>query len=151
GPDDMNEGVGMKVKRFHGATSREVLHAVREALGENAIILSNRNVASGVEVLAVAEDDMASIVGTPPAPAASTPTAEEIEVRSLLRGGERPFGKSHGERRVQHALPLRHVDAAGTPAAAEIISEEIKSMRGLIEKQLSSLAALPRTEAAPAA
>ena len=40
-----------------------------EALGEEAIILSNRNVSSGVEILAVAEDDMASIVGTPPAAA----------------------------------------------------------------------------------
>lgn len=140
----------MKVKRFHGATSREVLHAVREALGENAIILSNRNVASGVEVLAVAEDDMASIVGTPPA-AEPVSTAEAIEVRSLLRGGDQPFGKNKSERRVHHALPVQHVDVAAAPAAAEIISEEIKSMRGLIEKQLSSLAALPRPEAAPAA
>ncbi len=139
----------MKVKRFHGATSREVLQAVREALGENAIILSNRNVASGVEILAVAEDDMASIVGTPPA--AEPPSAAEgIEVRSLLRGGDQPFGKNKSERRVRHALPLQHVDVAAAPAVTEIISEEIKSMRGLIEQKLASLAASPRTDATPA-
>src|SRR5687768_13061969 len=97
-----DEGVGMKVKRFHGANSREVLKQVREALGEEAIILSNRNVSSGVEILAVAEDDMASIVGNAPPPVARTAPAADIEVRSLLRGGDNAFGRAKSERRVQH-------------------------------------------------
>jgi flagellar biosynthesis protein FlhF len=49
------------IKKFHAATTRDALRQVRDELGANAIILSNRQSASGVEIIAVADLDMAAI------------------------------------------------------------------------------------------
>lgn len=49
------------VKKFHAPTTREALRMVRDALGANAIILSNRQVEGGVEIIAVADLDMATL------------------------------------------------------------------------------------------
>src|SRR5688500_10334983 len=53
----------MKTHRFTGATSREVLHKVKQALGDDALILSNRAVNGGIEVVAVSsiETDDAAV------------------------------------------------------------------------------------------
>jgi flagellar biosynthesis protein FlhF len=45
-------------RKFIAATSREALHRVREALGDEAIILSNKQVPGGVEIIAVSEHEM---------------------------------------------------------------------------------------------
>lgn len=49
------------IKKFHALTTRDALRQVRDALGANAIILSNRQVAGGVEIIAVADMDMAAL------------------------------------------------------------------------------------------
>jgi flagellar biosynthesis protein FlhF len=49
------------IKKFHAANTRDALRLVRDALGANAIILSNRQVSGGVEIIAVADMDMASL------------------------------------------------------------------------------------------
>lgn len=46
----------MNIQRFHAATAREALAKARAAFGEGTLILSNRPVANGVEVVATAED-----------------------------------------------------------------------------------------------
>ena len=51
----------MNVKKFTAATSREALRRVREALGPDAVILSNRATDSGVEILALASEDISSL------------------------------------------------------------------------------------------
>ncbi|MBQ5948561.1 flagellar biosynthesis protein FlhF [Massilia sp. ST3] len=51
----------MKVKKFTAATSRDALRKVREALGPDAVILSNRPVDGVVEILALDNDDVASL------------------------------------------------------------------------------------------
>ncbi|HSV51900.1 MAG TPA: flagellar biosynthesis protein FlhF [Burkholderiaceae bacterium] len=54
----------MNIKRFHAATSREALAKARMTFGEGTLILSNRPTATGVEVVATAEDMLSSIVPT---------------------------------------------------------------------------------------
>jgi len=49
------------IKKFHAQTTRDALRQVRDALGASAIILSNRQVAGGVEIIAVADMDMAAL------------------------------------------------------------------------------------------
>ncbi|WP_036169508.1 flagellar biosynthesis protein FlhF [Massilia sp. 9096] len=51
----------MNVKKFTAPTSREALRKVREALGPDAVILSNRPVDGVVEILALDNDDVASL------------------------------------------------------------------------------------------
>lgn len=55
----------MNVRKFIAVTAREALRKVKETLGPDAIILSNRGVPGGVEIMAVAARDMAMIVPTP--------------------------------------------------------------------------------------
>ncbi|AVR98175.1 flagellar biosynthesis protein FlhF [Pseudoduganella armeniaca] len=59
----------MNVKKFTAPTSREALRKVREALGPDAVILSNRPMDGVVEILALANDDAASLAQ----PAADAP------------------------------------------------------------------------------
>ena len=52
----------MNVRKFVAANAREALRLLKETLGPDAIILSNRSVVGGVEIMAVAARDMAMIV-----------------------------------------------------------------------------------------
>jgi len=47
----------MNIKRFLASDTRKALNMVREELGEEAIIISNRSVANGVEILAAEDFD----------------------------------------------------------------------------------------------
>ena len=51
----------MNVKRFTARTSREALRLVREALGNDAVVLSTKPTAGGVEVLAMAPEAMQEV------------------------------------------------------------------------------------------
>ena len=51
----------MNVRKFSAPTSREALRMVRDGLGADAVILSNRSVNGNVEILALASADMASL------------------------------------------------------------------------------------------
>ncbi len=79
----------MNVKRFTARTSRDALNLVKQALGEDAVVLSTKPSPEGVEVLAMAPDSMAHIeriaASAPPAarPAAraAAPAAAAAEVQ----------------------------------------------------------------------
>lgn len=52
----------MNIRKFIGATSREAFRLVREALGPDAVVLSNRVTEDGsIEIVAVADGDLAKI------------------------------------------------------------------------------------------
>ena len=63
----------MNVKRFTARSSREALAMVRQALGEDAVVLSTKPSGDGVEVLAMAPESMQQIerMATDGAPAAA--------------------------------------------------------------------------------
>jgi flagellar biosynthesis protein FlhF len=56
----------MKLKKFFGLTSRSVLEQVRSELGADAVIMSNRPNADGIEITAMASDAMDTILGEMP-------------------------------------------------------------------------------------
>lgn len=66
----------MKIHRFNGATAREALGLVREALGPDAMIMSNRNVDDGVEILACSEQELFSVIDGVPETTAEPKLAE---------------------------------------------------------------------------
>ncbi|QQC63044.1 flagellar biosynthesis protein FlhF [Paraburkholderia ginsengisoli] len=52
----------MNIRKFVGANSRDALRLVREALGPDAVVLSNRTLGDGsVEIVALADSDLAAI------------------------------------------------------------------------------------------
>ena len=64
----------MNVKRFFGRTNKEALARLRAELGPDAVVLKNRAVEGGVEILAMADHD--SVPDPLPAPA-PVPTAHD--------------------------------------------------------------------------
>ena len=73
----MNNDVRTTARKFVAATSREALRLVREALGAEAIVLTNRASADGVEIVAMAEGDVnaavAQVASPVPAPVMAAP------------------------------------------------------------------------------
>jgi len=51
----------MNIQRFTAATSREALAKARMAFGDGTLILSNRPIENGVEVVATGEDSLAAL------------------------------------------------------------------------------------------
>lgn len=106
----------MKVKKFTAATSRDALRKVREALGPDAVILSNRPVDGQVEILALDNDDVASLA----APAADSEMAQPApQLQHLDTPAPAPFLS----RRLQDAAPVAApaapaFTAPAAPAAA---------------------------------
>lgn len=87
----------MNVRKFIAANAREALRKVKETLGNDAIILSNRGIPGGVEIMAVAARDMAMIVPTQvaeshqpasrtitPSASATTGSAENVQDYRVL-------------------------------------------------------------------
>jgi flagellar biosynthesis protein FlhF len=87
----------MNVKRFTARTSRDALKLVKAALGGDAVVLSTRPCADGVEVLAMAPDSVGHLEHfaspEPARPRAETPAAAERAAARPARptppGGER--------------------------------------------------------------
>lgn len=128
----------MNVRKFYASTTREALKQVRDALGVDAIILSNRQVVGGIEIMAVADRDVDSLaaagVPPPPRPAKVFPPPE-------------PF-RNPSERRKPASDPApvsTPASAAGqeaplTDGVIKDIIKEIKFLRGMVEGQLAGFA-----------
>lgn len=70
----------MVVKKFYGSTTRDALRQVRDELGPDALILSNRQVAGGgFEIMAVAEADVAVLTSIPASSNTPKPTARATQ------------------------------------------------------------------------
>jgi flagellar biosynthesis protein FlhF len=107
--------VSTKASKIVAPSSREALRLMREKLGPDAIILSNRVTAAGVEIVAITEE-AASQASVSAAPAA-------LPVTAPLMGS---------------TATSQSVESARPPAADSVLSE-IHSMRGMIEEQLAGL------------
>jgi flagellar biosynthesis protein FlhF len=108
------------MKRYLAADMRSALRAIREEQGPDAVILSSRAVASGVEVCAAVDLELAQD-GSQLAHAAAAqhtapaPADDESALQSVLEG----------------------VATQGTDRS---VGEELRSLRGLLEQQLAALA-----------
>jgi flagellar biosynthesis protein FlhF len=153
----------MRVRKFIGSNSRACLREVRGALGADAVILSTRDVAGGVEILAVAERDMAAIVAPSPEQPTAPPTIRPWQPEGLTKNNAatatRPtpppaaapitqfpevVPNDSVATEIQSIKQMLERQLAGlakqadTPAGGELAAE-IKSMRGLLEQQLAVL------------
>ena len=138
----------MNVKKFTAATSREALRKVRDALGPDAVILSNRPVDGVVEILALASDDVASVASpahetemAQPRPSLTLPP-ESYANRRAPAGAPVPeqFDMSMMATQMSSMMQQALAQAKDT-AAAEMsgMMSEIRAMRGLMETQLAEI------------
>jgi flagellar biosynthesis protein FlhF len=77
----------MNVKRFTARTSRDALALVRQAFGDDAVVMSTRPCADGVEVVAMAGDSVQQLekVGAPPV-MAEPRGLDRLVARAAARG-----------------------------------------------------------------
>jgi flagellar biosynthesis protein FlhF len=79
----------MNVRRFTARTSREALRLVREALGDDAVVLSTRPSAGGVEVLAMAPEAVGRMEQIAAAPATRPRPEPALDASSAEQDAER--------------------------------------------------------------
>ncbi len=138
----------MNVKKFTAATSREALRKVRDALGPDAVILSNRPVDGIVEILALASDDVASVSApahesemAQPRPQLSMPP-EGYGNRRLASAplAAEPFDMSLMASQMSSMMQQALAHAKDS-AAAEMsgMMNEIRAMRGEMQTQLAEM------------
>ncbi|TKB47228.1 flagellar biosynthesis protein FlhF [Ferrimonas sediminicola] len=116
----------MKIKRFFAKDMRTALAEVKETLGTDAVIMSNKKVNGGVEIVAAVDfDDQGGASIPTPGISAPKPTDDLAEDRVTL--GQRPSRPA--------AQPLR--SEVRSPAPADPGSGD--SLRGLLERQQQRL------------
>ena len=131
----------MNVKRIVAKTSREAMRQLRDALGPDAVILSNRAVEGGVEVLALAADDIAAM-----APAVNDAPAPASVPRSAAPWMQVPEAQAEPAPAV--TIKRRLIERVAVPSqdsaqlAQSVVGEirgEIKAMQTCLESQLADL------------
>ena len=150
----------MNVKKFTAATSRDALRKVREALGPDAVILSNRPVDGVVEILALASDDVSSMASpahesemAQPRPHLSMPPPASHQPAQQY---QQAAPESYANRRApapeafdmslmtsqMTSMMQQAISHAKDTATAEMsgMMSEIRAMRGLMETQLAEIA-----------
>ncbi|MFZ5520946.1 MAG: flagellar biosynthesis protein FlhF [Pseudomonadota bacterium] len=98
----------MNVKRFTGRTSREAMQKVKAAFGDDAVVLSTKPCAEGVEILAMADGSVASIERM----------ADETSERLA-----RPVGHA-----AQPARPAPAQPAAADAVTEQSVNEDVKRL-----------------------
>lgn len=103
----------MNIKRFFANNSRDALALVRKALGPDAVILANRSVNGGNEIMALASDDMDALANS------SAPHLEEVTVSKAKPALPSPELAFHGMNDM--AEPYHH---KATPAKARHLAHD---------------------------
>ncbi|MEO3714783.1 flagellar biosynthesis protein FlhF [Roseateles flavus] len=107
----------MNVKRFTARTSREALALVRQAFGDDAVVLSNKPCAGGVEVLAMAPEGMNQIERV----AATAPRAEARgPARVQARPATAPVPTMAGSARLAQRVAERNEPSFGQPVDEDV-------------------------------
>ena len=73
----------MKIRRFFGKDMREALSQVKNELGSDAVIMSNRKVADGIELVAAYDKEPVAKLSVPPKPKAPTAVTSEGSLPTL--------------------------------------------------------------------
>lgn len=151
----------MNIRKFVGATSRDALRLVREALGPDAVVLSNRTMDDGsVEIVALADSDLAAI--TPKArqggntasspmslPAPSQRNTPPMQANPYASGMPDVFSSVFG---ASPEAGMENAPASNTPAQTAAVAQsappELPAPAAFSEPQVSSPAL--QMSAAPA-
>lgn len=86
----------MNVRKFTARTSREALALVKQAFGADAVVLSNKNVPEGVEVLAMAPEGMGQIeqiAASAPRTVARPAVPPQVQAQPAQPSARAPFSE----------------------------------------------------------
>jgi len=147
----------MNVKQFFAANAREALHQVKREIGTDAVILSNRRVEGGVEILAIPHAEARALHSATREPVVARPAfvrtamnnppaqnSQTVKVKMPVPAGA-PAARARAADQSKPAQPpvppvaTTPITAPATEQIARTVIREIQSMRGLINEQLSGL------------
>src|SRR6185312_14421610 len=146
----------MKIVRHTAQDMRQALRSIREQLGEEAVILSSRRTAEGVEVTAAVDFDAGSLEAAAAATAAATAPAPVLAPASA-----RTRATSARSAATAAAAPTPSPEpATATPmppplfdsqsdAQSDAMGKELQTLRRMLETQLAQLAWSERARRAP--
>ncbi|HEY8972571.1 MAG TPA: flagellar biosynthesis protein FlhF [Burkholderiaceae bacterium] len=145
----------MNVKRFAARTSREALALVRQAFGVDAVVLSTKPCAEGIEVLAMAPDSVAGLerlTAEPEAPAAA-PRRGPISQRAAAAAAPAPVqnaGLAGAQRELatRMGVPQNEVEADADQLAMSTLSFQDYVRDRMLKRRHAELNNQP-VEAAP--
>jgi flagellar biosynthesis protein FlhF len=145
----------MKIVRHVAPDMRQALRAVREQLGEEAVILSSRRTPQGVEITAAVDFDAGKLeeaVAVPLAPSGGSVSGPNASMAERAASAEVVSGRSPAEpgrpqQITGEPTPLFDVPRPEVPADA--MGKELQSLRRMLETQLAQLAWNDRTRRAP--
>ncbi len=153
----------MKIKRYFAPDVRQAMRMVRDAQGPDAVILSNKRVDGGIEIVAAIDYDESIFPRTAPSKSAreaGQPSGEErlstesqTSFQSQVQAQQPQLNnsqagastnaashyESEGRNRTRSQPPLANIQWGQEPAIVEM-QTELKNLRGMLEKQLSGLA-----------
>jgi flagellar biosynthesis protein FlhF len=135
----------MKITRHTAPDMRQALRAVRDQLGPDAVILTSRRTPTGVEVTAAMDFDAeASIAAATPV---ATPTERATSASHALSApaaGPAPLGAFASTAVAGGGLASTPEPASvrveARASASDPMSEELKTLRRMLESQLAQLA-----------
>lgn len=138
----------MRIIRHLAPDTRQALRAVREQLGEDAVILSSKRTAEGVEVTAAVDFDAATLQAEAGARATTPVSAPHAAAPTewVSAAAEAPT--------TSHPVAATVEAHAGVPtlapaAAMDSVNYELKILRRMLESQLEQLAWNDRTRRTP--
>ncbi len=130
----------MKIKRFVAPDMRQALRMVRETLGEDAVILSNKSIENGVELTAAVDlvPEEASPSASRQAPLRARP--QRPAARAGAHTGPNPAqsNRASGPRRTE-TRPAAQPAGEVPPEALTSMREEMHNLRRWLQAELSSM------------
>lgn len=136
----------MRIKRYFGSSIRQAIQKVREEQGPDAVILSNRKVDGGVEIVAAIDFDEILLDADAPInrePATPPKAGSHMPPRVVPRAATKPSHPMPATTPAHPASPRpASAPPASAPAAEPALTEmrrELSSLRGMLEQQISSL------------
>jgi flagellar biosynthesis protein FlhF len=127
----------MKIKRYFAPDIRQAIRKVREAQGPDAVILSNRSVDGGVEIVA-AVDYEAFVADLGNSGTGTNSSAPAQRMRD--DGGSTPARARREQAFDEIMADASAADDLGPGESIADVGRELKSLRGMLEHQLSGLA-----------
>ena len=138
----------MNIRKYIAATAREALREIRNELGEEAVILSNRATSQGVEIVAMNSEDVEQLSGSAasrfetgkahPAPQRTARAVEKPSAGNVLL-------EKKAVQTIEQAKPVIEKPIVKTAQRHEghppesLLLGEIKSMHSKLQKQIETL------------
>lgn len=111
----------MNVKRIKARTTREALAIIRQSLGEEAVILSNRSVPGGVEIMAMPAEDLMVVASEAENAALRIPAAPPKRQEEPAAQRSKPRARTAPSR--EDAAPAAEADIGMSADFARLLRE----------------------------